>query len=150
MVELCPISGDLVDERATRIAAFFVVIIGALLAWRAGSGHPWPWVALAMAADFLLRALAWRRFSPIAQTARLLHHLSGLEPRRINAWPKRFAAAIGFSFSLAIGIAGLLHHGVTGLALALILVFFACLESLLGICVACRIYPFVHVLWSSK
>lgn len=150
MTELCPISGDLVDERATRIAASFVVVLGVLLAWRAGSGHPWPWLALALAADFLLRALAWRRFSPIAQTARLLHHLSGLEARKINAGPKRFAASIGFLFSLLIFVAGLLHFRLAGLVLAVILLFFASLEAIFGICVACKIYPFVYAFRSSK
>jgi len=154
MTELCPISGDLVDERATRIAAYFVVVFSVLLAWLAWQGHPdarWgTWVALALAADFLLRALAWRRFSPIAQTARLLHHLSGLEPRRINSGPKRFAAVIGFLFSLAIFITALLHLKVAGLVLALILTFFAALESFFGFCVACRVYPFIHALRSSK
>jgi len=150
MTELCPISGDQVDERATRIAALLVVVLGGLLAWRAGSGQPWPWVALLLAADFLLRALGWRRFSPIAQTARLLHHLSRLEPRRINAGPKRFAASIGFLFSVGIFTTGILHLRIPGLVLALILTFFAALESLLGYCVACKLYPLVHALRGSK
>jgi len=150
MPELCPISGDLVDERATRIAASLVVLLSVVLAFHAWSGNPWPWVALAMAADFLLRALGWRRFSPIAQTARLLHHLSGLEAKRINAGPKRFAASIGCLFSVSIFISGLLHLRIPGLALSLILAFFAALESFLGYCVACKLYPFVHAIKASR
>jgi len=87
MSERCPISGDLVDERAARIAALLVVILGSVLSWGTWSWQP-RWMisvlAFGLALDFLLRSLALRRFKLIAQTSRLLHALRSEQGSRAS------------------------------------------------------------------
>ena len=134
----CPIVLDLVDESAGRIAAFLSL---GLLALAVGSGRGW--AVLALAADFALRAAGRATFSPVALAAGRLRRLAGLAERRINAGPKRFAASVGFLFSLGIGSALLAGLQPLGLALAAILGLCAGLEAFFGFCLACRIHPWL-------
>lgn len=135
MTQACPISGDRVDERAGRIAALFSLLLAALFAWKG-----WAWAMLGLSADFALRALGLRRYSPVALLSRQLRQISGLEPRLINAGPKRFAALVGCAFTLAIAASLALHWRTTSLSLAGLLVLCAGLEAGLGFCIACVIY----------
>lgn len=134
----CPIAPDLTDEAAGRIAAFLSL---GLLALATGGGRAWG--VLALAADFALRAAGRPALSPVARTAGWLRRLAGLAERRINAGPKRFAASVGFLFSLSVGLALLAGLRPLGLALAAILGTCAGLEAFFGFCLACRIHPWL-------
>lgn len=134
----CPVSPDLVDESAARIAAFLSLGLLGLVIWRGGG-----WGVLALAADFALRALGRPALSPVARSAGLLRRLAGLPGRPINAGPKRFAASVGCLFSLVIGLALLAGLRTLGLALAGILGFCAGLEAFFGFCLACQIHPWL-------
>lgn len=135
MADVCPISGDQVDERAGRIAAFISLMGVLLFTWRG-----WPWPMLALSLDFGLRALGWRRFSPVAQASRGLRILSGLDAQMINAGPKRFAALVGALFTFGISACLLFQLHALGLTLTVILAVCAALEAFLGFCVGCRVY----------
>jgi len=134
----CPIVPDHTDETAGRIAAFLSL---GLLALAMGGGRAW--AILALAADFALRAAGRQAFSPVARVAGWLRRLAGLAERRINAGPKRFAASVGFLFSLGIGLALLTGLRPLGLALAAILGACAGLEAFFGFCLACQIHPWL-------
>jgi len=134
----CPIAPDLVDETAGRIAACLSLALLALATWRG-----WGWAVLALAADFALRAAGRAAFSPVARAAGFLRRVTGLSERRINAGPKRFAASVGFLFSLGIGLALLAGLRPLGLGLALVLGACAGLEAFFGFCLACQIHPWL-------
>ena len=134
----CPIVPDLVDETAGRIAAFLSLAVLALAVWRG-----WGGVVLALAADFALRASGRATLSPVARAAAFLRHRVGLSEHRINAGPKRFAASVGFLFSLGIGLALTTGLRPLGLGLAWTLGLCAGLEAFFGFCLACQIHPWL-------
>lgn len=134
----CPIGPDLTDATAGRIGALLSMGIVLLAAWRG-----WGWLALALAADFALRALGRPALSPVACMAGLVRKLAGLSGRPVNAGPKRFAAWVGGLFSLGSGVALLLGFRAIGLGLAAILGVCAGLEACFGFCLACRIHPWL-------
>lgn len=134
----CPIAPGRVDETAGRFGALLslgLILVAARRGWGA--------LALALAADFALRAAGRWNLSPVARTAGLLQRLAGLAPRPVNAGPKRFAAAVGCLFSLATGLALLAGARPLGVGLALILATCAALEAIFGFCLACRLHPWL-------
>lgn len=134
----CPVSRDLTDETAGRFAAFLSL---AVLALAVGFGQGW--AVLLLAADFALRALGRPSLSPVARAAGLLRRRAGLAERKINAGPKRFAASVGFLFSLGIGLALLAGQWGPGLGLAAVLGVCAGLEAFFGFCLACQVHPWL-------
>ncbi|HEY3270077.1 MAG TPA: DUF4395 family protein [Geothrix sp.] len=75
--------------------------------------------------------------------AGFLRPLTGLPVRTINAGPKRFAASVGFLFSLGIWLALVAGMRSLGLGLALVLGACAGLEAFFGFCLACQIHPWL-------
>jgi hypothetical protein len=134
----CPIVPDLVDETAGRISAFLSLGVLALAVWRG-----WGWAVLALAADFALRASGCLAASPVARVAGILRRVAGLPERRINAGPKRFAASVGFLFSLGVGLALVTGLRPLGLGLAFVLGACAGLEAFFGFCLACQVHPWL-------
>jgi len=139
MTETCPISPEVVDDQATRIGAALTILIVIAGLWQGRF-----WIPLLLAVDFGLRSRGWSSFSPIAQASKALRKATGLQPRPINAGPKRFAALIGVLFSLGIAIAQSLHHPTVALALGSVLIFCAALEAFLGFCLGCKVYGFIQ------
>jgi len=135
MTASCPISPDVVDDRATRIGAALVILSVIAGLW---SGRFW--IPLALALDFGLRSRGKVVFSPIAQVAKALRKVSGLGPRAVNAGPKRFAALVGAIFSLLIAGSQALHLARLALVVGAVLILCAALEAFLGFCVGCRVY----------
>jgi hypothetical protein len=84
------------------------------------------------------------RYSPIGFSSRNIIHLLSLEELLINAGPKIFAARIGLVFSVIILLATLIGLITTALVFATILGIFSFLEAAFGICVACKLYPYVY------
>ena len=134
----CPISPELTDGAAGRIAAFLSLSLLALAAWGG-----WGIVLLGLSADFGLRALGWPGFSPVARAAGFLRRRLGLPESPVNAGPKRFAASVGGLFSLGVAVALLSGFRLLGLGLAGILGICAALEAFFGFCLACRIHPWL-------
>ncbi|BDU69843.1 hypothetical protein GETHOR_19440 [Geothrix oryzae] len=134
----CPIVPNLVDETAGRIAAGLSL---GLLALAVGGG--WAWMVLTLAADFAFRAAGRSAWSPVARLAGFLRRWADLPARTVNAGPKRFAASLGFLFSLGTGLAWLVGLRSLGHALAATLGLCAGLEAFLGVCLACQIHPWL-------
>ena len=97
-----------------------------------------------LTADFLLRAFNYVRFSPVAISSRGIVTYLSLSNKFINAGPKIFAARIGLVLSSLIIVAYALNAYTTAFALGGILGLFSFLESAFGLCVACKIYPYVY------
>lgn len=141
MATECPVSFEKVDETAARGIGFVVVAGVALFLFA-----PVKWIAALLAIDFFLRAFVSPRSSPVAASVRFVTRALGLKPRPIDAAPKKFAAGLGFAFSvsaLALWLAGL---WTAASVVAMALGTCALLEGAFGYCVGCQVYTLVKPL----
>lgn len=125
------------DEHITRLVALQVVIILLLVLL----GHT-TYLIFILTLDFAIRAFTTLP-SPLAFIAKSIAKLTHLQPKPIFAAPKKFAAAIGFVFSLAASILLVFHFTKAAYVLSGILVLFAFLEAAFKICVGCYIYDWL-------
>ena len=126
-----------VDEHAARTVAAGVVLlcVAALASQQA-------WLLVPLAYGFWARVLSGPTLSPLGQLAtRVVAPRLGREPRLVAGPPKRFAQAIGVTFSTTslvlwygFGL-GAAAWVVTGL-----LAGAAFLEAALGVCLGCRAF----------
>lgn len=136
---------DPVNEVAARLVAGGVAVVS-VLAVVTG----WHWLALPLAYGFVARALAGPRFSPWALlvTRGLVPRLDWAE-RPVPGPPKRFAQAIGATFTVIGSIAWLVAgtNLLTGGLLTAVAVA-ATLESVLAFCIGCRLFAvLLHLGW---
>lgn len=126
-----------VNENVVRLVAFFVLIF-ALVTIATG----WVWLPLYLSVDFFLRAFTNIK-PPFALIGQQLAKALNLEVKPIYAAPKKFAAAIGFVFSLAIS--ALILNGLEDIARIVtgVLAVFAMLESVFAICAGCYVYSWI-------
>lgn len=127
---------DVVDEKAARVVAAGVVLLGALALLT-----QWHVLTAVIAVGFLARVLTGPTLSPLGRLAsRVIAPRLGPE-RPTPGPPKRFAQAIGLVVStLAATFALALGWVAAANALLAALVLFATLEAALGLCVGCRIF----------
>jgi hypothetical protein len=126
-----------VNEVTARVTAGGVVILAAL-----ALALQLRWLAIVLAAGFLLQVLSGPRFSPLALLAsRVIVPRLPWGPKPVAGPPKRFAQAIGLTFSFA---AALLFYAfgldTTGYAVLGALTLAAVLESVFGICLGCNVF----------
>lgn len=133
------ISKKHVNERIVRLVAAQVILL-TLITLLTG----WLWLALFLAVDFALRAFT-RIPSPLAVIAKGLAKAFKLTPKPIFAPPKRFAAGLGFVFSLTIALFLYLHFYVAAYVTGGILIVCATLESVFNICLGCYVYNWIVV-----
>ncbi len=132
------------EENTVRLVAAQVVLLAALTLFLQSQA-----LALVLALDF-----AWRAFtgfiSPLAWSARYIARQLGLKPITIFAPPKKFAAGVGFVFSLTTFFLLYLHLTVAAYITGGTLIFFAVLESVFRICAGCYVYDWVVVPFYTK
>jgi len=134
---LCPISPLRVGETTARLTGLLAAaLIGMYAVTGAGV------IMLALAIDYGIRAGTRWRHSPLSWLAARLVHMLRLPDRPIDKAPKLFAARVGLLFALTSAILALLHPP-SALIVALALLGFALLESVLNICVGCLVYTYV-------
>lgn len=126
-----------VNENVVRLVAFFVLVF-ALVTIATG----WVILPLYLSADFFFRAFTNIK-PPFALAGQQLAKALHLEVKPIYAAPKKFAAAIGFIFSVVIS--ALLLTGFTDTARIVtgVLAVFATLESVFAICAGCYVYSWI-------
>jgi hypothetical protein len=134
---ICPISNEMVNERLTRINAFFTILLVA-----AGFVFNSVLFPLLLLADFFIRAFTNSKFSPVSFVSGGLASLLHLSKKPIDKAPKIFAARLGFIMTLVIATLFLLQLYTVSMVVAGMLVFFATLEFAFGICVGCIIYTY--------
>jgi hypothetical protein len=128
---------DPVNEVSARLVAGGVVGLS-LLTIVTG----WPWLLLLLTYGFVARVLSGPTLSPLGQlVTRVLTPRLPFAPKEVPGPPKRFAQAIGTTFTLAAcGVwFGL---GQTGAALVLVgmVTVAAVLESVFAYCVGCKLF----------
>lgn len=134
---VCPISNEKVNERLTRLNAFFTILLVA-----AGFIFNSVLFPLLLLVDFFIRAFANSRYSPLSYASSGLADLLQLRKIPIDKAPKIFAARMGFVMTLVIAVLFILGFYTASMVVAGILVFFATLEFAFGICVGCYIYTY--------
>ncbi|OJX37684.1 MAG: hypothetical protein BGO87_11495 [Flavobacteriia bacterium 40-80] len=125
------------DENTVRITAAQIVLLAVIALWT-----QWPALAAFLAVDFAIRAFSLYP-SPLALLSKSVVKPLKLEPHPIFAPPKKFAAGIGFVFSLVITL--LLYFKLITAAYLVggILIFCAVLESVFKICLGCYVYNWI-------
>ncbi len=135
----CPVSEQRVDENATRVGAFLVIVI-AVVALYTGVY----WLSILLAVDFAIRAFTNEgTFSPIKQVSKLVSTQLNLPKKPIDAAPKKFAAGVGFAFAISIAVAQFFLFANTAYAIGSVLLVCALLESFFAYCVGCVVYTYL-------
>ena len=130
-----------VNELAARTVAGGVLLLaGATLVLSVTTSHRWLWLSPALAYGFIARAATGPTLSPLGQLAtRAIAPRLG-PPHPVPGPPKRFAQAIGAAVTTTTVVLVAAGHYLAAEALLALIVIFAGLESLLAICVGCRIF----------
>ncbi|MCE5331232.1 MAG: DUF4395 domain-containing protein [Bacteroidales bacterium] len=143
---ICPISNSKIDENVARLNAVLTVLF--LAAYVLTNNII---LVLFLFIDFFLRGAELSKFSPFAIFSKYVLESFKVKKKPINAGPKIFAARIGVIFNLGIVLFSLLGFSTVSFLFTLIFGLCALLEAAFGLCVACRIYPFVYKFtYSSK
>src|SRR5580692_6033701 len=93
----CPVDFVPVNENITRLNAAETLLLAVI--WLFTNT---PVIPAVLAMDFLLRAANYGRFSPLNVFSGLLVKIFSIPVKPVDRAPKRFAAGVGFVFSLAI------------------------------------------------
>jgi hypothetical protein len=127
---------EVVDERAARTVATGVVALTVLaLATR------WPVVVAVLVLGFAARVLSGPRFSPLALLATrvVVPRLQG-SPRPVAGTPKRFAQAMGLTFSTVALVLLLVGAPTAAVVVLAMLLVAAGLEASIGLCLGCKVF----------
>jgi Domain of unknown function (DUF4395) len=131
-----------VNEREVRAAAGLTMVIGAVAfsyAYFDRQYVPLQAVASLFFLEFLIRATAGIRYSPVGVVARVM--TLGEPPEWVSAKPKRFAWTLGLTMALAMTV--ITNSGIRGYlprTICLICLTLMWMESALGLCLGCKIY----------
>jgi hypothetical protein len=125
-----------VNEKAARVvAAVVAVATGVTLL----SG--WYWLLVPIAYGFVARVLTGPRLSPLGWFASQVVAPRLGEPVNVAGPPKRFAQGIGAACTIAAALFALAFGwGAAADVVLAMLVAFATLEAVFGLCVGCRIF----------
>jgi len=135
----CPADQVMINENKVRIVAFFVLILSATYVLTGYLIIP-----MFLSIDFFLRAFNLGAYSLASLLADGIVSLFKIKNKPTDRAPKRFATGVGFAFAAFILIAALLNWYTVGIAITIILVFFAGLESLLNFCAGCYVYSILQ------
>jgi Domain of unknown function (DUF4395) len=128
---------DPVNEVSARLVALGVVLLAAT-----AIAFDVEWLTLALAYGFVARVLTGPSLSPLGQlVTRVVTPRLAVEPRLVPGPPKRFAQAIGATFTVTAAVLtyGFDAWGAAQVVLG-ILVVAASLEAFLGLCLGCKVF----------
>ena len=138
MTEVCPISEKQINERIARLSASISFILTAI--FLVTFFKP---VLILLILDYIVRGFFDPKFSFIRIVSQFISNSFGISPKFINAGPKIYAAKIGSILSTALLVAFQFEFITLAYFFAGILIFFLFLEGVFGLCVACKMYPFI-------
>lgn len=122
------------DENVVRLIAAQVMVIVFVSLWQG-----WLFPLFLICVDFALRAFTYQP-APLAAVAKLVSELLKLKSKPIFAAPKKFAAGVGFVFSVVIFLLFYFKLLTAAHIVGGILIFLAFWESVFKICVGCYVY----------
>jgi len=135
MAHICPINGEKINEPTVRTVAGIVVILAS-----AGIYFQLYFIFLFLGYDFFVRGFYKKEYSLLRFIAIQITNLFNFNEKLIDAAPKRFAAKIGFFFSILILVLFLLQQFYLALIVTTILILCAILESVFAYCLGCQFY----------
>ena len=138
MADACPISFELMNEKVARINGALTVL--SMLVFLL---TPVKWIIFVLAADLFIRGFLNPAFSVYSNASKGLIQVMKIHPVMTNAGPKIFAARVGFVFCGLVSLFYFSGLPAAGYTLGAVLVLFAFLEAAFGLCVACRLYPYM-------
>jgi sterol desaturase/sphingolipid hydroxylase (fatty acid hydroxylase superfamily) len=141
----CPVSVERVNENVVRLVAFLVALIA--ICCLVFSNY---WAIVFLMFDFGIRAFTTRKLSPLKYVAIKLAKVLSLPQQMTDLAPKKFAATLGLIFCLLITAMFLFNFPTLAMALTMVMIGFALLESLFAICVGCHVYSFLQMFKSNK
>src|SRR5690606_33182765 len=124
-----------VSETVTRITAGQVVVLNVL----ALLTRQW-WLLAVVAADYVIRAVAGPRFSPLARLGMVARQWLRLPENPTAGPPKRFAATVGAGMMVLAAVLGLAGQATAAYVAGGIMVLLPALESFTGFCAGCAIF----------
>jgi hypothetical protein len=131
----CPVDFVTINENKARVNAFFVLGL-AITFLLTGV-----WVIFVLlAVDFLLRTTDLARYSPIGFLSDAVIRQLKIKNKPVDRGPKRFAAGMGFVFTISILILLTLQQSLAVQVLTALLIICAFLEAVAGLCVGCYVY----------
>jgi len=138
MVEACPISLELINEKVARVNGALTVLSMIVFLFT-----PMKVIALILGADLFIRGFLKSSYSFYSLFSRNLLQVLNVAPVMTNAGPKIFAAKIGFIFCCIIFLFHFFGMPTVCFIFGSMLLFFAFLEAAFGFCVACQFYPYM-------
>ncbi len=135
MAHICPINGEKINEPTVRTVAGIVVILASF-----GIYFKLSSIFVLLAFDFFVRGFYKKEYSFLRLIAIQVTNLLNFKTKLIDSAPKRFAAKIGFIFSILTLALVLLHKFNFALIVTVILIVCAVLESVFGYCLGCQFY----------
>jgi hypothetical protein len=125
-----------VNEKAARVVAGGVFVVS-IVTLATGAY----WLAIVLAYGFLARVLTGPTLSPLGQAAtRLIAPRLGA-PKLVAGPPKRFAQAMGATFTIAVALFALVDHDHTVADVLLVgMILASGLESIVAFCVGCKVF----------
>jgi hypothetical protein len=138
----CPVSGSQRDNNTARIVAAQVLVLAIITFVISFSVSVTAALIIdgILALDFIIRAFAEPRYSPLALVGRGVSSALGLKKVMVDSAPKIFAARIGLVFTVVSGILLVLRLPLAGGIVLGILAICAFLESVFGFCLGCWMY----------
>lgn len=131
----CPIDFVKVNESRPRLVAALVVLLSfafCLTQWRL--------LMLFLSIDFFLRAFKMGKYSVLGNVAKFLIQQFQIGGKPVDEAPKRFAAKLGFIFTIAILALSVAGYAMAATIATCVLILFAVLESAFSFCVGCKVY----------
>jgi len=135
MKNSCPIVNERVDENLIRLNSGIIFTILILFVFTAAK-----WLIIPVAIDFAIRLFLGVKKSPVCISLRYVLNAFNIEPCMINAGPKRFAAKLGFGFSLLITALFIFNIYPAAEIAGSVLALLTGIEAFFGYCVGCKIY----------
>jgi hypothetical protein len=127
------------NEKVVRVNAFVTILIASVSLILKNE-----WLILFLAIDFFIRGYTkWP--SPVSFVSKFIVKLLNLALISIYAPPKKFAAKVGFVFSIVIFLFTLVQWEFMSILVSIILISCAFLEAFLKICVGCYVYDWFIV-----
>jgi hypothetical protein len=125
-----------VDEVSARLVAGGVVVMAVVALVTRN-----PLVLAVLAYGFVARVLSGPRFSPLGRlVTQVVRPRLPVAPKLVAGPPKRFAQAVGATFTVAALVLVLAGVETGAVVLLAVLVVFAVLESVFAFCMGCRVF----------
>jgi len=133
------VTKNYVDEHVVKLVALQVIVVTLLILFSRNL-----YLALFLTLDFAIRAFTHLP-SPLAWLAKKIAISFHLRLKPVFAAPKKFAATIGFVFSLSISILLFLKLEYAPYSVGSVLGACAFMEAVFNICLGCYVYNWLIV-----